>query len=331
MDPAVSLTLNVLCQSPVSEGMTPTQAVHNTVDLARYAEAAGYARFWVAEHHSDAALASAAPEVMVAHLAASTSRMRIGSGGVLMPFRAPLAVAEQFALLGALHPGRIDLGVGRSGGSEGHAPQALGVRSPKAFDAFDELLGWLAGRGPYADTVASPAASAPAVEPWVLGTSPGSATFAGERGLPYAFGGFLDPRALVPALTAYHTAFRPSRWGERPRVNLGWYVQAAETEAEAHALTRSSEHWFVESFVRGGNPTFPDPSRLNASYGPMEQLAIGMRRSFALVGTAEQVVEGLDKMARELAIDEFTLVTIPFEHEARVASYTQIARVAGLA
>jgi luciferase family oxidoreductase group 1 len=140
--------LNILCQSPVSEGMTPREAVGHTVSLARDAERLGYDRFWVAEHHSDAALASAAPEVLVAAIAAQTQRIRVGSGGVLLPYYTPFKVAEQFNLLEALFPGRIDLGVGRSGGSERHAPQALGLDPRRmqpaiAFAAIDELLTWL--------------------------------------------------------------------------------------------------------------------------------------------------------------------------------------------
>ena len=321
------MKLSILCQSPVSDGMTPSDAVANTVDLAKQAEDLGYHRFWVAEHHSDRALASGSPEILIAHLASITSRMRIGAGGVQLPFYAPFKVAEQFNLLASLFPDRIDLGLGRSGGSEGHAPQALGMRPP-AFEAVDELLTWL-GEGtsgrPFTDTFASPAPATPA-EPWVLGTSPASATYAGKRGLPYAFGGFLDPRGLVPALSAYHQHFQPSRWLDRPKVNLAWYVHAAETEAEAKALTRSSEHWFVETFVRGGNPTFPSPDRCDhASYNPIEQMAIAMRRQFALVGSAEQVLDGLQALARQYQVDELTLVTIPFEHEARVDSYRLLA------
>jgi len=319
--------LNILCQSPVSEGRSPADAVRHTIDLATEADTLGYHRFWVAEHHSDRALASASPEVMIAHLAASTTNLRIGAGGVLLPYYRPLKVAEQFNLLATLHPGRIDLGLGRSGGSEGHAPQALGLRRP-SFDDVDELLAWL-GPGsddrPYADTFASPATSEPA-QPWVLGTSPTSARYAASRGLPYAFGGFLDPRGMIPALTAYHQGFRPSRWGDRPRVNLAWYVQAADTEAEARALTRSSEHWFVETLLRGNNPPFPNPATIDATYGPMEQMAIAMRRQFALVGTADQVLTGLEALVKQTQADELTLVTIPYEHEARRASYRLLAQ-----
>jgi len=322
----MTLVLNALCQSPISEGMTPGQAVLNTVHLAKRLDACGFHRFWVAEHHSDRSLASSAPEVLVSHIASVTQRIRVGSGGVLLPYYSPYKVAEQFNLLSALFPGRIDLGLGRSGGSEAQAPAALGIRNRDAFKALDELLTWLGeGRSqrPYADTFASPPGTP--VEPWVLGTSPASATYAGERGLPYAFGGFLDPRGLMPSLQAYHQAFRPG-WLQQPRVNLGWYVQAAETEKEAAELTRSSEHWFIKTFLRGATEPFPSPAQTDsAQYAPHEQMAIAMRRQFALVGTADQVVSGLDAMRRQYAIDEFTLVTIPFEHEARVASYEGIA------
>ncbi|MCB9677613.1 MAG: LLM class flavin-dependent oxidoreductase [Alphaproteobacteria bacterium] len=323
------MKLNILCQSPVSEGSTPEAAVQNTVALAREADGLGYHRFWVAEHHSDRALASAAPDVLMAHLASITTRLRIGSGGVLLPYYSPLAVAERFNLLEALFPGRIDLGIGRSGGSEGHAPEALGVRGA-SFEAVDELLAWL-GPGtaarPFGDTFASPAVDRCA-EPWVLGTSPASARYAGSRGLPYAFGGFLDPRQMMPALSEYHQSFRPGRFGDRPRVNLAWYVQAAPTEAEAHALTRSSEHWFVEALLRRRNPRFPDPATIRDDYTPMERMAIEMRRHFALVGTPDQVLTGLEALARQTAADELTLVTIPFEHEARVESYRLLGRAA---
>ena len=320
------LILNGLCQSPISEGMSAEQAVRNTVSLARCLESNGYHRFWLAEHHSDPSLASSAPEVLMSHIASVTQRIRIGSGGVLMPYYSPYKVAEQFNLLAALFPGRIDMGLGRSGGSEGQAPAALGVRNRDGFRAHDELLTWL-GEGrpnrPYQDTFASPKTT-PA-EPWVLGTSSASARYAGQRGLPYAFGGFLDPRGLLEALQTYHQSFQPG-WLDAPRVNLGWYVQAAESEQEAKALTRSSEHWFVKTFLRGRTEPFPSAEQTErAQYAPHEQMAIAMRRQFALVGTAEQVLDGLMKLKKQYAIDEFTLVTIPFEHQARVASYELLA------
>ena len=332
-----SIPMNILCQSPVSEGMTQRDAVRHTLTLAKDAEALGYHRFWVAEHHSDAALASASPEVLIAAIAAQTQRIKVGSGGVLLPYYKPFKVAEQFNLLEALFPGRIDLGLGRSGGSEHEAPKALGLDPRRmhpsaAFEAIDELLAWL-GPGsdarPFAGTSASPSLPESA-EPWILGTSPASATYAGKRGLPYTFGGFLDPRALVETLGAYHRAFQPSPWLDRPRVNLAWYVQAAESEEEAQRLTSSSEHWFVETLLRGQNPRFQAPETLRgATYSMMEKMAIQMRRSFAILGTGAQVYDQLMALQRKYHVDELTLVTICFDPEARRASYRLIAEAQG--
>lgn len=323
------MKLSILCQSPISAGTSSVDAIHDTVALAKTAEANGYHRFWVAEHHSDVALASGAPEILVAHIAANTQRIRVGSGGVLMPYHSPYHVAEQFNLLAALHPGRIDLGLGRSGGAEQQAPLALGVRAvgDATAAAIDEVTSWLgegSNKRPFLDTFASPRTSTPA-EPWVLGTSVVSARFTAERGLPYVFGGFLDPRGMMASLQTYHQHFTPG-WCDKPKVILAWYVQAAETEAEARALTRSSEHWFVENLVLQRNAPFPDPATLrNTTYGPMEQMAIAMRRQFALVGTGEQVMDGLRALQQQTQAEEMMLVTIPFESDARRRSYELIA------
>ncbi len=328
--------INVLCQSPVSTATTPAQAIANTLDLARSAEALGYHRFWVAEHHSDQALASASPEIMVAAVAAATTRIRVGSGGVLLPYYGPLKVAEQFNTLAALHPRPNDLGLGRSGGSEGHAPQALGARSTGhgTFAAIDELLSWLGAgspKRPFADTFASPRLDADAREqaaqPWILGTSAGSARFAAQRGLPYAFGGFLDPRGMGDALTAYHQSFAPNASGAGPRVNLAWNVLAADTPAEARHLARTTEHWFVRTMLRGENPPFECPDQIaDATYSPSEQRMLEVMRQMALIGSAAQVVDRMRGLMRATLADELTLVTIPFAHAARVRSYELIAQ-----
>ena len=264
---------------------------------------------------------------MISHVASVTKHLRIGAGGVLLPFQAPLKVAEQFNLLEALFPGRIDLGLGRSGGSEGHAPQALGFRGP-SFEAVDELLAWL-GPGTSARPVDRhlrlPAIDR-AAEPWVLGTSPSSATYAGQRGLPYAFGGFLDPRGLVPALnrlppglSAEPLAGRAQ--GEPRLVRPGGRDRGRGPRAHPQlgALVRRDPAAREEPPVRPRRPVE------TCGYSPMEQMAIQLRRQFALVGTADQVLSGLEQLVRDLAVDELTLVTIPFEPEARLASYRLLA------
>ncbi|MFK7928908.1 MAG: LLM class flavin-dependent oxidoreductase [Myxococcota bacterium] len=329
----MNIPLNILCQSPVSENMTPAQAMRNTVDLAKHADALGYHRFWVAEHHSDQALASGAPEVLVAHIASVTERIRVGSGGVLLPYYSPFKVAEQFNALAALFPDRIDLGLGRSGGSEGHAPSALGVRSsgPAAFAAIDELLSWLgpgSAKRPYPSTFASPQIDESA-QPWILGTSPASATFAAKRGLAYAFGGFLDPRGMMPALAAYHQNFTPGRSGAGPRVNIAWNVCVGETESEANHLAKTMQHWFVRTMMRRENPRFQPPEAADPSqYSPSERMMVQMMRQIAFVGSAEQVLDQIEALTKQTSANEVTLVTIPYAHQARVASYTQLMAAA---
>lgn len=329
------MQFSILDQSPVSTGMTAGDALANTLDLASRAESLGFERYWVSEHHNDHAFAHAAPEILVTRIAAATKRMRIGSGGVLLGHYSPYKVAEQFNLLEALFPGRIDLGIGRAGGGEGMSTAALRPGSPGGPDHWtriDQLLGWLgAGRPderPYADVHARPlTASQPEV--WVLGTSPASAKYAGSRGLPYAFGGFIDARALVESFMAYHRSFRPSRFLEEPRTNLTWFALAAETTEHAQALARSAEVWFVRTFLRGGVSSFPSNAEAQAeAFSPMETTLLEMRRQTTAVGTGTEVATSLRQLKEHLQIDEISLVTLTAEHHDRIRSYELIAEAA---
>lgn len=330
------MKLSILCQSPVVEGRSAAQAVHETVALARAADELGYHRFWVAEHHSDRALASASPEVMISHLASITRRMRIGSGGVLLPYYSPLKVAEQFNLLEVLFPGRIDLGLGRAGGSEGRAPQALNARTEHgpAFADVDELLTWLGpgtARRKYPEVFAAPAPAC-ATPVWVLGSSPASARYAAERGLPYAFGAFLDPRHLMTALATYHQYFQPSRQLARPNVMLAWFAVIGESEQDARRQAASSEAWFVDTFLRGHNRPFPAAdTALAASFGPQEQAMLLMKRQACSVGTAAQVLDQLRGLCQRFAVDEVMVVSITDDPSARLRGYALLAEAAGLA
>lgn len=335
------MKLSILCQSPVVEGRSAAQAVHETVALARAAEDLGYHRFWVAEHHSDRALASASPEVMISHLASITRRMRIGSGGVLLPYYSPLKVAEQFNLLEVLFPGRIDLGLGRAGGSEGRAPEALRSRASREehpehavpFADVDELLTWLGpgtAQRKYPEVFAAPA-PVRASPVWILGSSPASARYAAERGLPYAFGAFLDPRHLMAALATYHQYFQPGRYLERPQVILAWFAVIGESEQDAQDQAASSEAWFVDTFLRGHNRPFPSAATARAaSHGPQEQAMLMMKRQACSVGTAGQVLEQLHALTRKLAIDEVMVVSITDDPARRLRGYALLAEAAGL-
>lgn len=330
----MSLELSILCQSPVVEGRSPREAVRESVDLARRADRWGYRRFWVSEHHNDRALAGASPEVLMSHLASVTQRMRIGSGGVLLPHHRPLAVAERFNLLEALFPGRIDLGLGRSGGSEGRVALALDSRVGKGvpFADVDELRAYL-GEGtrarPYEEVYASP--RGPGHAPiWMLGSSPASAAYAAARGLPYAFGAFLDPRHMMDALATYHRNFEPDASGSKPRVMVAWVALAAETRAEAERLAASSELWFIETFLRGQNQPFPSQARAEAaSYSMQEETLLAFKRQAASVGRPDEVLAQLQQMAAGLMIDEFMLVSLCADHQARLRSYELLASANG--
>ena len=329
------MKLSILCQSPVVEGRSAAQAVRETVALARAAEALGYHRFWVAEHHSDRALASASPEVMISHLASITTRMRIGSGGVLLPYYSPLKIVEQFNLLEALFPGRIDLGLGRASGSEGRAPQALGARGEPGvpFADIDELLTWLgpgSDKRRFPEVFATPC-PARATPVWILGSSPASARYAAERGLPYTFGAFLDPRHMLPALAAYHQYFQPSQHLARPEVILAWFAIIGESERDAHEQAACSEAWFVDTFIRGHNRPFPTAATANAaSYGPQEQALLMMKRQACSVGTAEQVLDQLHGLGRRFAVDELMLVSVTDDPARRLRGHELLAHAAGL-
>ena len=329
------MKLSILDQSPVSSGMTASEALANTMHLARRAEELGYERYWVSEHHNDHAFAHAAPEILIARLASVTERMKIGSGGVLLGHYSPYKVAEQFNLLEALFPGRIDLGIGRAGGGEGLSTVALRpgpAGGPTHWERIDQLLAWL-GEGrpesrPFADVHARPLTSSEP-EVWVLGTSPSSAEFAGSRGLPYAFGGFIDARALVDSFMTYHRAFAPSRYLQEPKTNLTWFALAAETEERAQELARSAEVWFIRTFVRGGVSSFPtNHEAATEVISPMEATLLQMRRQATSVGTGEQVAESIRGLKAQLQIDEISVVTLTAEHADRVRSYELIAEAA---
>ena len=332
----LAMKLSILDQSPVTSGMTAPEALANSVDLVQRAEALGYERYWVSEHHNDHAFAHAAPEVLIARLASATTRIRLGSGGVLLGHYSPYKVAEQFNLLEALFPGRIDLGIGRAGGGEGQSTSALRPGAgggPDHWQRIDHLLAWL-GEGrpddrPFTDAHARPLTPAPP-EVWVLGTSPASAKFAGSRGLPYAFGAFIDARAMVESFMAYHRSFRPSPYLAEPHTNLTWFALAADTEARARELARSAEVWFVRTFLRGGVSAFPTDEEAAAEViSPMEATLLEMRRQSTSVGTGQQVAESLRQIRESLQVDEISVVTLTASHADRVRSYELIAEASG--
>jgi luciferase family oxidoreductase group 1 len=322
--------LSVLDLAPVGEGATPADALRNTLDLARHAERAGYRRFWLAEHHNAVGIASAATAVVIAHVAAGTERIRVGAGGIMLPNHAPLLIAEQFGTLEALHPGRIDLGLGRAPGTDGLTVLAL-RRDPTSADTFPqdvvELQSYLAEPQPGRAVRATPGAGS-RVPLWILGSSLFGARLAALLGLPYAFASHFAPEALLPALELYRAEFRPSEQLEQPYAMVGANVVVAEDDAGARRLFTSAQQSFA-NILRGRRGPLPAPiDDIEAYWTPAEaeRASAMLRRSF--VGAPAAVEEGLRAFAAETAADEIIVAAAIHDHDARVRSYELLAALA---
>jgi luciferase family oxidoreductase group 1 len=325
----MALRLSVLDQSPVPEGSSGAQALRNTVDLARHADRLGYHRYWVAEHHG-MSLSGASPEALIGPLAAATRRIRVGSGGVMLPHYSPLKVAETFSILSGLFPGRIDLGIGRAAGTDPLTTYALQrdrrQTMPDDFpDQLSELLAYLEGTIP-ADHPFARLTTLPGrpelPDLWLLGSSAQSAIWAAQLGLPYAFADFINPRGAENA-QLYRERFQPAR-AEAPEVAVGAWALAAETDEEAERLASSARMSFT--LLRQGRLIeVPPPEKaLRFLKSQGEQ---GGRRW--IVGTPDAVRAGLESLAADYGAGEVIVVTITHDHAARKRSYELIAEAFG--
>ncbi|MBL8774355.1 MAG: LLM class flavin-dependent oxidoreductase [Acidimicrobiales bacterium] len=334
----LGVPLSVLDLAPVGEGTTPADALNAAAGFARAVEALGYQRYWVAEHHGMPGIASSAPAVLLAHVASATSTIRLGSGGVMLPNHAPLVVAEQFGMLEALHPGRIDLGLGRAPGTDqvtAHAIRRQRLDGPDEFPSqLAELVGYFDGTipadHPFSKIEATPARGyRPAI--WLLGSSDFSATLAGRLGLPFSFAYHFAPAGLESALHAYRSAFDPSDDCPEPYVVLGVSTVCAETTEQARWLAAPGGLAFLR--LRQGRPgRYPRPEDAAAyQYTPNESEAIKAWTSSHVVGTPEVVVEGLAELVRRTGVQELMISTMLASPEDRERSVTLLAEAAGLA
>ncbi|HEX3317009.1 MAG TPA: LLM class flavin-dependent oxidoreductase [Solirubrobacteraceae bacterium] len=326
------LRLSVLDQSPVSEHMTGSQALQNTLDLARLADTLGYHRYWVAEHHGGPSLAGPSPEALIGPIAANTQRIRVGSGGVMLPHYSPLKVAESFSLLSGLFPGRIDLALGRASGTDPITTFALQRdRRDAAPDDFPqqlaELLAYLGDTMPADHPFARYAKILPGrpetPEVWLLGSSPQSAIWAAELNLPYSFADFINREGA--AITADYRA----NAGD-PHVSIGVWVVCAETDEEAE-IVASSGAMMMALLQRGELVPVPPTDRAMrfiASQGIDLRNPHGRRRR--VVGTPDTVMAGIEQVAEEYGAEEVIVVTITYDHAARRRSYELIAEAFGL-
>ncbi|CAA9333801.1 MAG: Luciferase-like monooxygenase YhbW [uncultured Gemmatimonadaceae bacterium] len=328
-------TLSVLDLVPVAQGSSAAAALRDTVALARHAERLGYVRYWFAEHHGMPGIASSAPELLIAHVAAATQRIRVGSGGIMLPNHAPLRVAEAFHTLEALHPGRIDLGLGRAPGTDPVTSRALHPFDAEQFPAqLDELLGLsrqaLPAGHPSARVRVVPAGvTLPPV--YLLGSSGASARLAGAHGLGYGFARHFSPTPPAPAIQAYRESFRPSAHFERPHVVVGAAVVCADTADEAAYHAASMELARVR-LVRGQFGPVPGPDEALAyPYTPQEQAVVAGHRALSFTGTPDTVRASLHALAREVDADEIMVTTTVTDPAARRRSYELLADAFSLA
>ena len=319
---------------PVVEGGTVSQSLANAADLARHAETLGYRRYWVAEHHGMRGIASAATAVVIAHVAAATTRIRVGAGGVMLPNHAPLVIAEQFGTLDALFPGRIDLGLGRAPGSDQRVARAMRRTLDSDANAFPqdvmELQSYFADDG-RTGIAATPGAGAN-VPLWILGSSTFGAQLAAALGLPYAFASHFAPDALDAALAIYRRDFRPSAQLARPHAMAGFNVFAADTDDEAELLASSQQQSFVA--LRTGNPRqLPPPvAGYRASLGAQGSAILDHVLQCSAVGSPDTIARQTAAFIERTGVDEVMVASAIYDHDARKRSLAITAEVmSGLA
>ena len=323
------IPFSVLDLSPVLDGETPREALQHSVALARHVEALGYHRYWLAEHHNLAGIASAATAVVIGHVAGATSTIRVGSGGVMLPNHPPLVVAEQFGTLDALYPGRIDLGLGRAPGGDGMVLRAL-RRRPEDADRFPrdvQELQFFLDRPEEGQRIQAVPGAGSRVPLYLLGSSTFSAELAAALGLPFAFAAHFAPDALGDALHLYRSGFKPSATHARPYAMVGVGIVAAETDAEARRLFTSTQQAFVA--LRRGTPgkLKPPVDDLESIGAARERVGVDHALRYAIVGGADRVRLGIDTLLEQTRADELIVTAQIYDQAARARSYEIVAEV----
>jgi luciferase family oxidoreductase group 1 len=326
--PAILFSVLDLC--PIAQGSTASQAFRNALDLARHAEMLGYHRFWVAEHHNIPGIASAATSVVIGHIAQGTSRIRIGSGGIMLPNHAPLVIAEQFGTLESLYPGRIDLGLGRAPGGDQATARALRRNLGSGGDTFprdvEELQAYLKGDHPGQIVHAVPGRGLD-IPLYLLGSSTFSAQLAAKLGLPFAFASHFAPDSMLEALHLYRTKFQPSAALQEPHVMVGVNVFAADTDAEAARLFSSLQQMFL-NLVRGHPNKMPPPvDDITALWSPAEEHHVRRMTRCSAVGSPRRLKTMLEDILEETGADEIIATAQIYDHDDRLHSFELAASV----
>jgi luciferase family oxidoreductase group 1 len=327
----MDLKVSVLDLAFVPADCTPADALRRSLDLAQHAERWGYHRFWLAEHHNMPGIASAATAVVIGHIAAGTSTIRVGAGGIMLPNHAPLVIAEQFGTLESLHPGRIDLGLGRAPGTDQQTVRAL-RRDPLSAENFPhdvvELQSYFEPAQPGQKVRAVPGTGL-RVPIWILGSSLFGAQLAAELGLPYAFASHFMPGPLLSALATYRTMFEPSATLQRPYSMAGVNVVVADTDAEARRLFSSIQQQFA-NLVRGTPGRLPPPiDDIDQYWSPLERAQAESMLAASFVGSPSTVKAQLEDFVERTRVDEIIVAAAVYDHAARLRSYELLAGLMG--
>lgn len=320
---------SLLDLSPITEGHTATDALHNTLDLARQAERLGYTRFWVAEHHAMPGIASAATALVIGYIAGGTTTIRVGAGGVMLPNHSPLIIAEQFGTLESLYPGRIDLGLGRAPGTDQLTMRALRRDPTRTGDTFPQDLQELRHYfepAREAQVVRAVPGEGLSIPIWLLGSSDFSASLAAHLGLPFAFASHFAPDYLFHALEIYRSTFKPSAQLERPYAMIGVNVFAADTDAEAARLATSMQQQFLALVRSRPGKLQPPVDTMEGVATPAEQAHIDRMMRVTAVGTPARVREQLANLVEATGADELMLTGHIYDHAARVKSFELAAQ-----
>jgi luciferase family oxidoreductase group 1 len=328
-----TIPLSILDLAPIITGGTPADSFRNTLDLAQHAEKWGYHRYWLAEHHNMPGIASSATSVVIGYVAAGTEKIRVGSGGIMLPNHAPLVIAEQFGTLESMYPGRIDLGLGRAPGSDHIAARALRRGLGSNGEDFPEQLNEL--RHYFNPTDESRAVMPRAIPGeglsvpiWLLGSSGFSAQLAGHHGLPFAFASHFAPDFVLPALKLYRDNFRPSAELEKPYAMIGVNVIVAETEEAAKFLATSQEQAFL-NLIRGRMGQLNPPvDSMDGLWSEQEKMMVRKQLSFTIAGTKATVRDRLNAILEETEADEMIVVSQIYDHGARLRSFELLSEIA---
>lgn len=328
----MTIPLSVLDLAYVREGFDPADALHNALDLAQHAERFGYTRFWLAEHHNLAGIASAATSVCIGYVAGGTKSIRVGAGGIMLPNHSPMVIAEQFGTLATLYPGRIDLGLGRAPGTDQTTMRALRVHPQTAEHFPQDVVELQALLGPARENqrIHAIPGEDTNVPLWILGSSLFGAQLAAMLGLPFGFASHFAPQALLQAVQIYRERFEPSAQLAKPYAMVGCCVVVAETEVEARRLFTTPQQTFTR-MVRGTRGKLPPPvDDIETFWSPMEKMQASGMLACGFHGTPETIRPQLDSLIRQTGADELIVTAPIWDHQARVRSYELLAEAMGL-